>query len=145
MREHGISLGIAAMLLALLIAAVTPAGAREFSIAVEPNLTSRGIAAGVAAVPEDAVEPTVTVFITHAEPFHGRLYVKGFRDDGTEIARSAFVGVKAEAQSGGNVRFTFDRDTRLEQVASCILSGDTTPVKKSMGEEAREIIQELLR
>lgn len=128
--------------------------AREFGVTVEPELIEHGIHAAVAAVPpasaQDPAAPIVIIFITYEKPFQGELYVRGFTKDGVEIARSQFLAVKEEAESGGHARFTFDKDTNIHQAGAFILAGrvkavSSSPKKESFGEAAENIVKELLQ
>lgn len=127
---------------------------REVQVSVDPGLLNDGVRATVAAVPppsaQDAAAPVALLFVTFEKPFHGDLYVRGFRKDGQEIARSATVPASEPAEAGGHIRFPFDKDTNLATVTSFILEGGATPVadkpkKESFGEATENIVKELLQ
>lgn len=126
---------------------------RELPVAVDPGLLASGVTATVAAVPppsaQNADAPIAIVFVTFEKSFTGKLYVRGVRKDGKEIARSEFVRVSESAESGGHQRFPFDKHTRLDDVNQFFLEGDKTapqpPAKEEdFGEAAKNIVKELL-
>lgn len=149
-RIENIGLFMVALIIAFTLG--SEALAREYSIKVDPAIASAGVEATRATTPaEDKPStPVAVVFVSYKQPFQGDLYVRGFRKDGTEIARSHFVQVNEPADAGGHVNFTFDPQTHLNEVSSFTISGNpkivhtsTPPREESFGEATKNIVKEL--
>ena len=145
---------ILALLLLAATCATADAASREYPVSVQPDLIAHGIQATKANVAaesqQDSEAPACIVFITFAKAFQGELFVSGFRKDGTEVARSALLRVSEKADAGGNIRFVFDKYTKLGEVTSFSLGGTAKPVpapkkQESAGEAAKNIVKELLQ
>ncbi len=140
-RKAALRLVLAA-LLALL--GVSASFAAEPSLMVVPPLEAAGVNATTARIEaRDAV-----VFASFSLPFYGELYLRGLNSDGVEIARSASMKVKKARDAGGNLIFMFDEKANLDEVRSFTLEGrplpPPPPAKPSIGEQAEEIVDELL-
>ena len=143
-----------ALLLLMATCAMGNTTLKEYPISVHSDLAAHGIQATKASVPaagaQDSDAPACIVFVTFAKAFQGELYLSGFRKDGTEVARSAFMPVSEKAEAGGNIRFSFDKYTKLGEVTSFSLGGAAKPVpapkkQESVGQEATNIVKELLQ
>lgn len=153
-RIANLSLLALALFLSFAVQSTAAAASHEVSVHVAPDLMNHGVRASVASVPppaeQDAEAPIAVVFVTYEQPFHGDLYLKGFRKDGKEIARSETVPASEPAEAGGHIRFPFDKDTVLAQASSFILEGGPAPVpakakKESFGQATENIAKELLQ
>ena len=151
-------LGFFPFLFAVLLCAAAPALAaapgkgREIPVTVTSTLKAQGIASGWAETHTD--DPLkVSVYLTFAKPFAGTIDLRGFSAAGTEAARSAKVPVNIADNAGKPVVFSFPPGTNLGKATRLIVAGeDGVPVppkpqkrNESVGEEAKEILQELTR
>lgn len=145
--------------LILTFAALAAEGSREISIRVDPELQSAGIhAAGATPLARGAKGnpgpgPAVAAFVSFDQPFFGSLHLRGYTRDGAEIARSAAMTVNRKAEAGGHLTFSFDTPTSFANVSHLTLMGERlpgpaprpAPRRESAGEEAKQIVRELLQ
>ncbi len=142
--------GLSLLFSALLVSAAFAAG-RSIPVSVTPALKNRGVAAGWAEVHAD--NPLmVSVYLTFSKPFEGKLELRGISSGGTEAARSAERPMNIAQDAGEPVAFTFPAGTLLSKSARVVVvdeSGLPAPQpqkrKQSVGDEAKEIFNELIR
>ena len=140
-------------------AAPAAAAAHEIPIRVDPELKSMGInAANATALAKGAKGnpgpgPAITVFVSFEQHFYGNLHLRGYTKDDTEIARSAVMTLNKKPDAGGHLTFSFDAPTSFAKVSHVTLMGERLPGQppkpaprpESAGEEAKNIVRELLQ
>ncbi len=144
---------------AVVFAPVHPASAAEGgapAIEVDSALQDLGINATTVAIqpassgPLGAQDREVVVFITYSRPFNGDLYLRGFKADKVEVARSFQKNVSAKAEEGGHASFMFDKKTTFTGVTRFLLTGKAVapkpkPKGESIGDEISNTLKELVQ
>ena len=137
--------------------AVAATGGQALPITVDEAIKKEGVGSTTATIQPVTHADTnrvVVVFVTFARPFQGKLHVRGYLKDNTEVARSMLKEINAVANEGGHLEFTFDNDTHFEGVTRFMLSGTEevprpkprpAPQKESLGQETKSIVKELLQ
>ena len=152
LRLCGLSLLVSALLASTAFAADTGTGTgRTIPVTITPALKTRGVAAGWAEVHAD--NPLmVSVYLTFSKPFEGKLELRVISSAGTEAARSAERPMNIAQDTGEPVAFTFPAGTLLSKSARVVVVDESgLPVqqpqkrKQSVGDEAKEIFNELIR
>ncbi len=145
----------------LLLLAVSNAGAaasgtgRELPVSVTPTLKAKGVNVGWAEA-HSGTPATASVYISYTGAFEGKLEVRGYTSAGVEAARSAQRLVKITKDTGGPVVFIFPEGTVLHNSTRFVVVGeDGVPApapkpkpqkrEESVGQEAKEIFQELVQ
>ncbi len=145
-----VTLIIAVVLIQQAMAAETKTG--EFSVVPSPALQAKGlIAISAASVePPGGELPQVVTQMRFTAKFSELLYLRAFDAAGKEMASSTAVRVDAKTGEAIPVTFSFPKGTSISKVKRLEIIGpglETVPPpkkKEGIGEEAKDIVKELL-
>ena len=140
----------AALILTAAAAPQASAAQREFSVRPSAALQQKGVTALSAATPEGMAPaiPQIAVQMRFTAPFAETIELRAYDANGALLARSNPMPVQAKAGEARPVTFVFPKDMPLAKVTSLEIMGPEggKRVKKteSLGEEAKEIVKELI-
>ncbi len=129
-----------------------PHKGREIPVTVTSTLKNQGVTSGWAEV--DPGNPLkLSVYLSFSKPFEGTIHLRGYTSAGAEAARSGETALKLLEDAGRPVEFYFPEGNDLGKVHRLIVADQTgvpvppKPQKRdeSIGQEAKDILQELTR